>query len=156
MKIVFCICLFLCFLVRVRAQLCTGIVGDPTVHITFGTGTNPGAALPPNVTSYAYAAKDCPDDGQYTLVNNSLNCFNQTWHVTPADHTPSDFQGYFMLVNASAGTGDFYVNTVSGLCTNTTYEFAAWIMNILKPGECSGNGIDPNLTFSIETTAGLF
>ena len=60
-----------------------------------------------------------------------------------------------MLVNASFTPGDFFLDTVRGLCTNTTYEFAAWITNVLKPGGFCVNGIDPNLTFSIETTAGI-
>jgi gliding motility-associated-like protein len=59
-----------------------------------------------------------------------------------------------MLINATYEPGDFYVDTIHGLCANTTYEFAAWIVNILKPDACEGNGIKPNLTFSIETLAG--
>ena len=59
-----------------------------------------------------------------------------------------------MLVNASFTPGDFYVDTVKGLCPSTTYEFAAWVMNVLRTSACQGNGIDPNLTFKIETTTG--
>lgn len=154
MKIVFCISVFVCLLSQIQAQLCAGSLGDPTVHITFGAGDNPGPALSSSVTSYSYVSKDCPDDGQYTLVNNSFDCFNQSWHVIPADHTPNELRGYFMLVNASANPGDFYVNTVNGLCPNTTYEFAVWVMNVLKFTACNGDGIDPNLTFKIETTTG--
>jgi gliding motility-associated-like protein len=138
----------------VYAQLCTGTLGNPTANFTFGRGTNYGPQLSASVTSYSYVSKDCPDDGQYTLVNSSFDCFSQAWHVVQADHTPSESNGYFMLVNASSSAGDFYVNTVTGLCANTTYEFAAWIMNVLKPSSCSGDGIDPNLTFKIETTNG--
>jgi hypothetical protein len=88
-------------------------------------------------------------------VNGSTaTCFNGTWHTLPEDHTPNDAGGYFMLVNASFIPGDFLVDTVSGLCTHTTYEFAAWVANVLKPGGFCGNGIDPNLTFSIEIKQG--
>ena len=59
-----------------------------------------------------------------------------------------------MLVNASFEPGDFYVDTVRGLCANTTFEFAAWVVNVLKPTACFSEGIKPNLSFSIETTAG--
>ena len=55
-----------------------------------------------------------------------------------------------MLVNASVQPADFFVTTVSGLCPNTTYEFSAWIMNVL----ISPTGIQPNITFTIETPAG--
>ncbi|HEX6431854.1 MAG TPA: gliding motility-associated C-terminal domain-containing protein, partial [Niastella sp.] len=44
--------------------------------------------------------------------------------------------------------------TVRGLCSNTTFEFAAWVANVHKPTACSGNGIQPNLTFTIEKTDG--
>lgn len=54
-----------------------------------------------------------------------------------------------MLVNASYTPGDFFVSTVSGLCPSTTYEFAAWVMNVLRY-----SGIKPNLVFSIETASG--
>jgi gliding motility-associated-like protein len=88
--------------------------------------------------------------------NVSNSCFSSTWHTIPEDHTPTDNNGYFMLVNATFNPGDFSVDTVRGLCANTTYEFAAWIMNVLKFSACNGNGTgtDPNLTFKIETTTG--
>lgn len=54
-----------------------------------------------------------------------------------------------MLVNASHSPGDFFLTTVSNLCPNTTYEFAAWIMNVLVP-----SGIKPNVTFKIEKPDG--
>jgi gliding motility-associated-like protein len=138
----------------IQAQLCTGSLGDPSAHVTLGKGGNPGPGLPPSVGTYSYVMKTCPDDGEYTLVNTSFDCFNQLWHVIPADHTPNESGGYFMLLNASVAGQDVYVNSFSGLCPNTTYEFAAYIMNVLKPNSCSGDGIDPNLTFKVETTTG--
>ena len=154
MKIIACICIFMYSLEDIRAQLCTGSLGDPTVHITFGAGANPGPALSPSVTGYSYVTKTCPDEGEYTLVNNSFDCFSQNWHVIPADHTPNESSGYFMLINSAASPGEFYVNTVNGLCPNTTYEFALWAMNVLRPASCNGDDLDPNLTFKIETTNG--
>ena len=29
------------------------------------------------------------------------------------------------------------------LCSGTTYEFAAWVLNVLLPSACGGNGIQP-------------
>src|SRR5690242_951934 len=55
-----------------------------------------------------------------------------------------------MLVNASYTPGDFFVTTVDNLCPNTTYEFASWIMNVLR-----NPGIRPNITFKIETASGV-
>src|SRR5215204_246476 len=154
MKILVFVALSICSSFLVRAQLCTGSLGDPAVHITFGTGGNPGPALPGSISSLTYVAKDCPDEGEYTLVNNSFDCFSQAWHVIPADHTPNESRVYFMLINSSSSPGVIYVNTISGLCANTTYEFAVWVMNVLRPTSCSGTGLDPNLTLKIETTTG--
>ncbi len=59
-----------------------------------------------------------------------------------------------MIVNASPEPSQFYLDTVSGLCANTTFEFATWVANVLKPSACGGAGVKPNLTFRIETTTG--
>ncbi len=145
--------LFLITSINLKAQLCQGSLGDPIVNITFGAGSNPGTALTAATTSYQYVTKDCPDDGFYTVRNNTTNCFNNSWHSLTADHT-GNANGYFMLVNASFQPSAFYIDTVKGLCSNTTFEFAAWIMNVLRTSACSGNGIQPNLTFTIEKTDG--
>jgi hypothetical protein len=136
MKIPAFVATFILSSTLVHAQLCTGSLGDPAVHITFGLGGNPGPALPGNISGLPYVAKDCPDEGEYTLVNNVFDCFSQAWHVIPADHTPNESRGYFMLINSSSSPGDIYVNTVSGLCANSTYEFAVWVMNVLRPSSC--------------------
>lgn len=126
-----------------EGQLCNGSLGDPVVNMTFASGI---AAEAPG---YIYTTKPCPDDGFYTVVSASSNCFNSTWHNV-SDRTGG---GAFMLINASFQPGDFFVQTVSDLCPNTTYEFAAWIMNVLnRPGR---GGIMPNLTFKIETPGGV-
>lgn len=134
-----------------NAQLCQGSLGDPIVNITFGSGTNPGPPLSAAATTYQYSANDCPNDGFYTVRNNTSSCFSSTWHSFSSDHT-GDPNGYFMLVNASVQPSAFYIDTVRGLCGNTTYEFAAWIMNVILPSACNGNANQPNLTFSIERT----
>lgn len=126
-------------------QLCSGSLGDPVVNLTFGSGTNGGTSYSP--PGYTYTAATCPNDGFYTITNFTSNCFNSTWHSVSGDHTGG---GNFMLVNASFEPADFFVGTVTGLCPNTTYEFSAWILNVL----ISPAGIKPNLTFTIETPAG--
>ena len=140
--------------ISAQGQLCTGSLGDPVINITFGTGSNPGPQLAAASTYYSYVSNDCPNDGQYTVRSSTANCFGFTWYSPLEDHTPGDLNGYFMLVNASYTPGDFYIDTIKGLCPSTTYEFAAWVMNILRPSACGGNGIDPNLTFKIETAGG--
>ncbi len=151
---IFSTLLFLLLLVSTRSfsQLCQGSLGDPVVNITFGSGSNPGPRL--DNTNYTYVATDCPNDGYYTVENSTYNCFSDTWHNVPEDHTPGDTDGYMMVVNASYNPGIFFQKTVEGLCPNTTYQFAAWIYNVLESYACNGQGIKPNLTFNIETTDG--
>jgi gliding motility-associated-like protein len=141
------------FCSHLNAQLCQGSLGDPIVNITFGAGANPGAPLKAATTSYQYFSSDCPGDGFYTVRSNTTNCFGSTWHSLNNDHT-GDPNGYFMLINASFQPSAFYLDTVRGLCGGTTYEFAAWVVNVLKTTACSPNAIQPNLTFTIESTAG--
>lgn len=136
-----------------NAQLCSGSLGDPIVNITFGAGANPGMPLAAATTTYQYASNICPNDGYYTVANSTSNCFNNNWHSISADHT-GNANGYFMLVNATVQPSAFYLETVRGLCSNTTFEFAAWVASVLKPTACSSNGTQPNLTFTIEKTDG--
>lgn len=131
----------------VQAQLCNGSLGDPVVNITFGSGgSGSTSATPPN--GYIYTSSSCPDDGYFTITNSTSGCFGNSWYTVPADHTGN---GGFMLVNASFTPGDFFVTTVTDLCPNTTYEFAAWIMNVLNR---PSGGIAPNITFKIEKPDG--
>lgn len=147
------ILLLLLLLQQASAQLCQGSLGDPIVNITFGAGANPGAALNAAGTGYTYSSTDCPLDGSYTVRNNSSGCFGGTWHNIGGDHT-GNANGYFMLVNASIQPSAFYIDTVRDLCANTTYEFAAWILNVTNQQSCNGAAIQPNLTFRIERTDG--
>ena len=133
------------------AQLCQGSLGDPIVNITFGAGNNPGPPLAAATTSYQYVNYDCPRDGYYAVRSNTTNCFN-TWFNLASDHT-GDPNGFFMLVNATYLPSAFYLDTVKGLCGGTTYEFAAWITNVINASKAP-NSIEPNLTFSIEKTDG--
>lgn len=136
-----------------HAQLCTGSLGEPVVNITFGNGTTNAVPLKNGVTNLKYVSTDCPTDGEYTLTNITTNCFGASWHSTSEDHS-KDIKGRFMLINARNTPDDFYIETIPGLCRNTTYEFGAWVANVLKKTSCGGNGTKPNLTFSIETTTG--
>ncbi len=144
---------FLLLAINMQAQICTGSLGDPVVNVTFGAGGTIGNPLSRNITTYNFFAADCPDDGNYTITSSTNACFGGSWHSLQ-DHTPGDANGYMMLVNASFNPGDFYVDTARGLCANTTYEFSAWVVNVLLTNSCSGMGIDPNLVFNIETTSG--
>ncbi|MEO7310977.1 MAG: gliding motility-associated C-terminal domain-containing protein [Chitinophagaceae bacterium] len=143
------------FVYFATAQLCQGSLGDAVVNRTFGSGANPGQPLAAGITNYSYVSNTCPNDGQYTIANATSGCFNNSWFTVSQDHTPGDVNGYMMIVNASNEPGEFYVDTVRGLCGNTTYEFASWILNVHNAGASTCNPISlPNVTFRIETTTG--
>ncbi len=129
-----------------NAQLgfCNGNSGDPIFTETFGTGTTPGPALAPGITTYSFV-NGPPDDGSYT-ISNRTNFFD--WHDTQ-DHTPNDTNGKSLIVNADFTAGEFYRRTVTGLCENTSYEFSSWLLNLLPAGSCNGNGIPINVKFQI-------
>ncbi|HTJ13661.1 MAG TPA: T9SS type B sorting domain-containing protein [Dinghuibacter sp.] len=141
-----------------RAQSCQGGLGDPIVQYTFGSGTATyGPALTAGITNLTYQQSLCPQqsgtnpaDGGYAIVHQSgSNCYPGDWLVNVPDHT-GDLNGYYMLINASTNPNQFYNQTVSGLCANTTYQFAAWVVNMAShAGE-----LDPNITFTIEQTDG--
>ena len=143
------------FTLQAYAQTCTGSLGDPIINQDFGAGKNPGFSLSQAFTNYMYVPMGCPNDGMYTIANKIDTCFGSTWHMLAHDHTGNP-NGYMMIVNATYAPGIFYTQqTLAGqLCPNTTYEFAAWIINIDSASACGGNSIMPNITFTIATTNG--
>ena len=131
-------------------------MGDPVIDQNFGAGGNPGPPLPPGVTNMTYTTSNCPNDGEYTISNSlsgSGNCHPDTWHNVTSDHTGNP-NGYMMIVNASEQPSVFFTQAANGLCPNTTYYFSAYILNLITYA-ASGPGVsEPNITFSIQTTAG--
>ena len=141
---------------QTSSQTCTGSLGDPVINQNFGSGATPGAPLAPRITNMSYTSAKCPDDGYYTIASNLINdnsCHPGTWHDVPADHTGNP-NGYMMIVNASFQPSIFFTQTANGLCPNTTYEFSAYILNLITLAASGPDVNEPNITFSIETTSG--
>lgn len=136
------LCCFLSLMNKTFSQTCQGSLGDPVVHIDFGRGSNFfGPALGKN-TNYTYIASGNPLDGFYTIAKSVVR--SEVWYGVP-NHTPNDPDGYLMFITASYQPGIFYETDIStDLCPNTTYEFAAWVSNVL-----TFSGIKPNLTFMV-------
>ena len=126
-----------------KAQVCEGSLGDPVVNIDFGRGGGRGPR-PDIITSYRYVdVGNVNGEGDYAIVQSTIG-LNGGWFDI-FNHTPNDFDGYMMVVNAALDPGVFYESrTPIDLCPNTTYEFAAWIANLLR-----GTGNRPNITFTI-------
>lgn len=130
-----------------QTALCNGSLGDPVINIDFGRGAaRHGPAIPES--SLLFQPSGTPRDNWYTIAKSTEGMHPSTWHQI-GNHTANDPDGYMMVVNASDDPGIFYEDLVSNLCANTTYEFAAWIINLHK---VFGN--KPNLTFTITTPQG--
>ncbi len=152
--------LILCIPFLSAGQLCNGNLGDPIVNITFGTRHTP---LPQAATSFSYV-DHCPSDaGSYTIQNLIFGCGEaegaDPYHPVIGDHT-RDLNGQYMLVNASwtlAGTpsvGLIHLDTATGLCANTTYQYSAWLANVMRSYTCNSNPQLPNITFTVSSLAG--
>lgn len=142
-KIILLFLLIILQVKSVKAQLCSGSLGDPVVNIDFGNGsTLPNFSAP----GYQLTTSACPNDGFYSITTSQSNCGRQ-WHTVSSDHTGG---GAFMMVNASQTPGDFFVQSLSNLCPNTTYVFSAWVLNVVNNPAL----IKPNLIFKIEAADG--
>ncbi|MGN7821383.1 gliding motility-associated C-terminal domain-containing protein [Chitinophaga sp. 22536] len=135
-----CVLLLLLATHEMKAQQCTGSLGDPVFKETFGEAASAvkptlGPPLPAGITTYTYYAPGVgsrptgPYPGQYT-ISNTTRGYNNTYFVDRPDHTSTDGRGFCMVVDANATPDKFYERTITGLCAGTTFEFSAWIMNI--------------------------
>lgn len=138
-----------------NAQVCKGSLGDAVINQDFGSGSGPGAPLGTVITDYTYTTNTCPPDGSYAIATGTSGCFGNSWHTVLQDHTGNP-NGYMMIINASNNPGQFFKQQtpVGALCQNTTYEFSAWILNVILPSACGNQSTRPNITFYIETTSG--
>lgn len=139
------------------AQVCQGTLGAPIVNVTFGAGANPGQqlsiAVPGATTNYTYEglATGSPPanvifDGEYSLVNQVPN--NGSWFFGATDNT-GDPNGYMAFFNsATTPGGEFYRQTVTGLCQGTTYQFQTFIANAVNPANLPA-AVLPNVTLRI-------
>jgi len=142
--------ILICMYTIATAQLCNGNLGDPIVNYSFPAGS---ANLAPGITSYNFA-NGCPARGEYTINNFLFGCSNNTWHLLTGDHT-KDTRGNYLLVNGENGPGSIFSLAVSNLCSSTTYQFSAWVMNVMKNNACGGQPVHPNITFTVKTIAGI-
>jgi hypothetical protein len=126
---------------------------NPVITIHFGSG-NVSEANTGVPVSYERISGSCPRDGYYSYTAYTADCFRGDWLTLVEDHTPGDVSGNMMLVNASYYTGAFFSSTIKGLKGGTTYEFAAWLMNVCRISEKCPFPLLPNITIQLRTLAG--
>lgn len=134
---------------QVNAQLCEGNLGENIfTEGDFGSGV-PNVLIPdPQIApGYQYQTNPPPNDGFYTITNNttSWGSFASAW-VDTGDNSEDPY-GYMMVVNASYTPGLFYEQQVDGLCENTFYVFSADVINLINPGN---NSLKPNVSFLLD------
>ena len=138
---------------KLQAQLCTGSLGDPVVHVSFGNSDQPIVPIPPGITVLTQVGS-CPGLGQYSINNLDLFCSSDWYKLRDHTFTETGIDGNMLIVDASDSTKDIYVDTARGLCGNTVYQYAAWIANMMIPTSCKGTSIPPNLVLTIESVNG--
>ena len=142
--------LVLLFPLWLCSQTCDGNLGDNIFEEgDFGSGSSNVLLADPGIApGYSYITTPPPNDGFYTITNNTgvWSGLFPAW-LAIGDNS-SDPNGYMMVVNASFDTGLFYDQEITGLCENTQYEFSADIINLIRVGV--GGHIEPNVTFLID------
>ncbi|WP_157974544.1 gliding motility-associated C-terminal domain-containing protein [Lewinella sp. IMCC34183] len=146
-------CLLLLFFSGTIAvgQQCTGNLGENIfTEGDFGSGAANILTPDPRIApGFQYVTTPPPNDGFYTITNNTGRwaTIYDTWRLF-GDNS-SDPNGYMMLVNASYAPGLFYEQRVDGLCENTLYQFSADVINVVKP---NANQLLPNVSFLLDNT----
>ena len=145
-----CLLIFSCGLVLQGMGQCDGGRGNNLFEGgDFGSGTANSLSEDPKIASgYTYTRTGPPNDGQY-IISNDLGQWPGlygTW--LPIRDNSSDPNGYMMIVNASFDPGLFYDETIDNLCENTTFEFSADIINLIRQG--INDHSDPNVDFLID------
>ena len=153
-KFFFLFLLLLLFIPYLHAQSGACVFKPPVITVHFGAGKNVPDINSGRLASYERVDYSCPPDGYYTFTNYTSNCFNGDWFTLTEDHTPGDVNGNFMLVNASYDVGPFFNTALSGLKSNTIYEFGVWIMNVCRISDQCPFPLLPNITIQLKTPGG--
>lgn len=138
----------------IQAQNLKCIFKAPVITIDFGTESSQQNPRFFPLPTYGFVSSTCPNDGFFSFVSNTSECFNGDWATFNEDHTPNDNDGRMMLVNASESGGEFFSTVLTGLQPNSTYEFAVWLTNVCKiRGGCPP--LPPRISIRLLTPMGM-
>lgn len=125
-------------------------VGSALTGCTVGTGS----MIPCSDYTYTAANAGLQPEGRYSILKtigdaNGGNCIKGDWRGW--DHTGDG--GYFMAVNGAPNNSVspvFYKIKNIPVCIGATYEFSAWVINLLPASSPSaGAGSEPNISFRV-------
>lgn len=134
--------------ITVRPVICCAVAGERAIlaeeRFTF-SGTNLGARTDMQsgnaTTTYLYKSSGNIDEGQYAIVKSTDDLVGSTYwkdrglkgnstSLSTAAGTDKGTSDGFLLVNADVPPAVFYEQTFTGLCTNTIYDFSAFVANV--------------------------
>ncbi len=145
------IILLINFVSKAQPGNCTFKPSQFTVHFGSGNVRDPNSAPHSN---YERVSHSCPNDGHYSFVSYTSECFGGNWHTLSSDHTAGDIDGNMLLVNAAHHGGVFLTIPVTGLKSNTLYELGVWMVNVCKPSQKCPSLLLPSLQIRLETPEG--
>ena len=109
-RIIACLIAVICFTVGSVAQICEGNLGENIfTDGDFGSGTDNILAVNPMIApGYFYQTVPPPNDGSYTITNNTTEwgSFAAIAWANIGDNS-DDSNGYMMVVNADYDPGLF-------------------------------------------------
>lgn len=115
----------------------------------FGAGAPNVVLTNPNIApGYSYATSPPPNDGSYTITNNTgpWGSFAANNWINVEDNGP-EANGYMMVVNAAFSPGLFYSKEVN-VCANTLYEMSVDVLSVIEAAVAS-TSIKSNVAFLI-------
>lgn len=107
--------------------------------MNFGDDSNPVELQQTYVRKfYNRIQGQCPNDGEYSYVSSTSDCYSGHWFNVPKDHTPGSQRGRMMLVNAAPDPSPFFSYMITGLTDGAHYTLSAWFLNVCRPNaECT-------------------
>jgi len=142
-KIFYILCLIIYSLQWGSAQICDGNFGENIfTEGDFGSGVANILLPDPQIApGYIYQSNPPPNDGYYSITNNTTNWGSfATNNWSNIQDNSNDPNGYMMIVNCDFNPGLFYQQAIDGLCENTLYVFSVDVYNL-------SGGIRPNVSF---------
>lgn len=129
-------------------DLCAGELGENIVPDgDFGSGAaNVLTEDPMFAPGYTYQPDPPPNDGFYTITNNTAPWGDFAVDWLDFGDNSDDPNGYMMVVNATFDQTDLFFERTVEVCENTTYEFSVDLINVQPEGN---NFILPNVAFMI-------
>ena len=113
-----------------------------------------GTAIPCSDYIYTAASGGLNPERRYSILKtigdaSGFNCIKGQWKGS--DHTGDG--GHFMAVNGAPNTSTsplFYKIKSIPVCIGATYEFSAWVINLLPLGHPAAlSGSEPNISFKV-------